>query len=78
MAGYELPTERLTNMTESRGGDPLGAVPKKFSGGDSETVQSSGGAGGRHIAAFATGLALVMVGMAGLHHLYRSGDSVGD
>ncbi|WP_407937657.1 methyl-accepting chemotaxis protein [Mycobacteroides franklinii] len=65
-------------MAESRGGDTPGAVPKKFSGGDSETLQSSGVAGGRHLAAFATGLALVMVGVAGLHHLYRGGDSAGD
>jgi len=78
VAGYELPTECLTNMAESRGGNTPGAVSKKFSSVDSETLQSSGGAGGRHLAAFATGLALVMVGVAGLHHLYRGGDSAGD
>ncbi|ORA54485.1 hypothetical protein EJ571_25895 [Mycobacteroides franklinii] len=78
VAGYEIPTERLTTATDDRNPSASGAAHEMFSAGDRETAPSSGRDGVRHLTAFAIGLILVMAGVAGFHHLYRGGDSAGD
>ncbi|WP_435590075.1 hypothetical protein [Mycobacteroides immunogenum] len=78
MAGYEVPTEHLTKADDGRRSGASQAAHETFPADDHETASFFGQGAGRHLAAFATGLILVMAGVAGLHHLYRGGDSAGD
>lgn len=78
MPSYESPTKLLTAVTDCRNLVALQTGAEQFSVGDRETAPAFGRDVARRLVSFAAGAVLVVVGVAGLHHLHRGGDSAGD
>lgn len=78
MAGYETSAERLTAVPDCRNLTAAAVAVDELPARDLETASGFSADIGRRAAAFAAGVVLVVGAVAGLHHLYRAGDSAAD
>ncbi|CPW66924.1 putative toxin [Mycobacteroides abscessus] len=78
MSGNGRSTERLTAVTDCRDLTRSGAVTQELPARDLEPVRQGADDSARRLAAFAAGAALLVVGVAELHNLYRAGDGMGE
>ncbi len=78
MSGNGRSTEQLTALSDCRDLTRSAAVTQELSAHDLEPVCHGADDSARRLAAFAAGAVLLVVGVAGLHNLYRAGDGMGE
>ncbi|WP_412457909.1 toxin glutamine deamidase domain-containing protein [Mycobacteroides chelonae] len=78
MSGNGRSTEQLTAVTDCRDLTRSAAVTQELPARDLEPVRHGADDSARRLMAFAAGAVLLVVGVAGLHNLYRAGDGIGE